>query len=95
MLPHKELRFIIYTLPLLNTVAAVSFVGLWNRVCSPLQKFLTRMCLVGIVVATIFTTVNLTMISRLNYPGGEASPPSPADPHALPPCHTHAHTSSS
>jgi len=72
LLPHKELRFIIYTLPLLNTAAAVAFVGLWNRVCSPLQKLATRVCLVGIVVVTIFTTVNLTMISRLNYPGGEA-----------------------
>jgi len=71
-LPHKELRFVWYTIPLINVVAAVGL----NRILNNKTKsFGNRMAyllallgLLGSMLATWF----LLGISSMNYPGGFA-----------------------
>ncbi|KAG1670071.1 Dol-P-Man:Man(7)GlcNAc(2)-PP-Dol alpha-1,6-mannosyltransferase [Nymphon striatum] len=69
-LPHKELRFIIYTIPMLNLVAAAACNYLWqNRN----KTFLRKVIAIGAachLLLNISTTVLLLYISHWNYPGG-------------------------
>ncbi|XP_075553270.1 alg12 alpha-1,6-mannosyltransferase isoform X2 [Dermacentor variabilis] len=71
-LPHKELRFIIYILPLLNVAAARACLYFWN---SRLKSSWHVVCTLGIcfhLVANLFATGLLLYISSHNYPGGYA-----------------------
>ncbi len=70
LLAHKELRFIIYVIPLLSVVAAKGTSVLWNlrRGKSQLGKLTIAAVLGGnLVLSSVFLH-----ISVLNYPGGEA-----------------------
>jgi alpha-1,6-mannosyltransferase len=70
LLPHKELRFIIYTLPLFNVVAALGISNIWkNRHKLPFYVPLVAVCflLLSFGLAQCFFS-----ISRHNYPGGQA-----------------------
>jgi alpha-1,6-mannosyltransferase len=70
LLPHKELRFIVYTIPLFNVVAALAYSNIWkNRRKLPVFVRLGAVCslLVSFGVALCFLSV-----SRHNYPGGHA-----------------------
>ena len=42
ILPHKELRFIIYSIPLLNTAAAMTAAELWRQRTSSLFQKLNK-----------------------------------------------------
>ena len=72
-LPHKELRFIIYVIPLLNVLVAV--------VCDKFWSFVRKNCIwkkclalipIGHLVLNITYTILMLKVSHLNYPGGEA-----------------------
>ncbi|KAK2183111.1 hypothetical protein NP493_323g04019 [Ridgeia piscesae] len=71
-LPHKELRFIIYIFPVLNTAAAVVCSRMWML----RRKSRFRECLALIAVGHLFVnfaiTGGLLYVSKHNYPGGDA-----------------------
>lgn len=72
VLPHKELRFIIYVIPVLNVAAACAINKLMNnrhksKILS-LVALTTVLHLLGNIIATCF----FLYISHHNYPGGVA-----------------------
>ncbi|PVU96920.1 hypothetical protein BB559_002202 [Furculomyces boomerangus] len=69
-LPHKEWRFIIYSIPVFNICAAYGAQKL--RQFSSFLKFVSRAFVIMTIVLNIVATISLTFISILNYPGGEA-----------------------
>ncbi|XP_076456670.1 dol-P-Man:Man(7)GlcNAc(2)-PP-Dol alpha-1,6-mannosyltransferase-like [Babylonia areolata] len=71
-LPHKELRFIVYTFPILNTAAAFAAAEIWRTRGKSLLRGLMAAALVGVLVVNVMGTSVLLSISRLNYPGGQS-----------------------
>ena len=75
-LPHKELRFVIYVIPVLNVPAAVACAKLWsfinpNSRYSLLKKFLAMLPVGHLLLNGVYTLLMLK-VSHHNYPGGEA-----------------------
>ncbi|KAK7005029.1 dol-P-Man:Man(7)GlcNAc(2)-PP-Dol alpha-1 6-mannosyltransferase [Biomphalaria glabrata] len=71
-LPHKELRFIIYTFPVFNTVAACALSTLvHNKDKSALRK-LVALGAIGLLLLNTATTLGFLLIAHHNYPGGAA-----------------------
>ncbi|XP_057290688.1 dol-P-Man:Man(7)GlcNAc(2)-PP-Dol alpha-1,6-mannosyltransferase-like [Hydractinia symbiolongicarpus] len=73
ILPHKELRFIIYVFPVLNIAASIGI----TRSLHAFKSYdkltrLFKLFAVGAVFASLCTTSLLSAISSRNYPGGEA-----------------------
>lgn len=72
LLPHKELRFIMYIFPILNAAAAKACHFFWvGREKSGSRQLVAIGCALHLVVNAAFTTLLLT-ISANNYPGGIA-----------------------
>ncbi|XP_045121143.1 dol-P-Man:Man(7)GlcNAc(2)-PP-Dol alpha-1,6-mannosyltransferase-like isoform X4 [Portunus trituberculatus] len=72
LLPHKELRFIMYIFPILNAAAAKACHFFWmGREKSGSRQLVAIGCVIHLVVNSAFTTLLLT-ISANNYPGGTA-----------------------
>ncbi|KAL0145601.1 dolichyl-P-Man:Man(7)GlcNAc(2)-PP-dolichyl-alpha-1,6-mannosyltransferase-like protein [Mucor lusitanicus] len=72
LLPHKEWRFIIYTIPVFTAAAATC---ISRSIHAASRSWLHRIALVAMLAgAAASFAIALTMfhISRLNYPGGEA-----------------------
>lgn len=72
LLPHKELRFIIYALPLLNVAAASACQHIWRH-CRR-NAWWTALCcgaVMHLLVNCTLTALLLT-VSAANYPGGAA-----------------------
>lgn len=71
-LPHKELRFIFYALPILNLASAI-FVA---RILQNFQKSFTykviSVGIAGMILVTALYSMGLLYISSYNYPGGYA-----------------------
>ncbi|KAL2041344.1 hypothetical protein N7G274_005726 [Stereocaulon virgatum] len=70
--PHKEWRFIIYTIPPINAIAAAGASWIWTRRA---KSFAYRVLSLALVVSTLgaFAASGLSLaVSRLNYPGAEA-----------------------
>ncbi|CAE6427180.1 unnamed protein product [Rhizoctonia solani] len=70
-LGHKEWRFVVYVVPMINVAAAVGAKRLLTFPTSRL-RVLGRLVVLGLVGCNIAATLFLTAISRANYPGGEA-----------------------
>ena len=66
LLPHKELRFIIYTFPVLNTAAAATAARFWLNCSKSFFSGSISLALLGHLV------IYLLYVSSLNYLGGEA-----------------------
>ncbi|KDO18106.1 hypothetical protein SPRG_16521 [Saprolegnia parasitica CBS 223.65] len=69
ILPHKELRFILNAVPMLNLASAVGVAKLWrgrHKTAWPL------LCVVLSLAITALCSVVFTLASHANYPGGVA-----------------------
>lgn len=71
-LPHKEWRFIIYTVPVFATAAAASVSSIMT---AAKRSVLYRVALIATILGALGSfamAIIMFQISRLNYPGGEA-----------------------
>jgi alpha-1,6-mannosyltransferase len=72
ILPHKEWRFIIYTIPAFTAVAAGGASWIWTRRA---KTAMYRLLSLGLIISTVVSfgiSLASLYISSLNYPGGEA-----------------------
>lgn len=70
--PHKEARFIIYTVPPLTAVASLSASYIWTRRSKNRLYSLGSLLLVASIAGSFIASTSMLLISSLNYPGGEA-----------------------
>ncbi|KAJ1372680.1 hypothetical protein KIN20_034889 [Parelaphostrongylus tenuis] len=71
-LPHKELRFIIYSFPLLNVSAAVFCSRMYINRHKSLTRFALYIACCLHIVANIIATAVFLYAGARNYPGGDA-----------------------
>eukprot|EP00189_Rhodosorus_marinus_P009456 CAMPEP_0184738304 /NCGR_PEP_ID=MMETSP0315-20130426/988_1 /TAXON_ID=101924 /ORGANISM="Rhodosorus marinus, Strain UTEX LB 2760" /LENGTH=484 /DNA_ID=CAMNT_0027205959 /DNA_START=27 /DNA_END=1481 /DNA_ORIENTATION=+ len=71
-LPHKELRFIFYALPVLSLCAGVGLSSLFKNRSKSKLRYLAFLCGCGFLLASLLVTTFALHASRLNYPGGHA-----------------------
>lgn len=72
LLPHKELRFVIYTLPLFNALAARGYADLHlNKGKHTTVKGWIHVGALLLLLANYFLSIVFLMASSVNYPGGE------------------------
>ncbi|KAK7490863.1 hypothetical protein BaRGS_00017919 [Batillaria attramentaria] len=71
-LPHKELRFIIYALPVFNTAAACGAANIWRKRAKSLVRMLLAWGLIGLLFVNTVASGIFLYVSHLNYPGGDA-----------------------
>jgi alpha-1,6-mannosyltransferase len=71
-LPHKEWRFIIYTIPGLTGVAAAGASWIWTRRAKSVVYAFLSLTLAASVLVSFAASTALLAISSLNYPGGAA-----------------------
>ena len=69
LLPHKELRFILIIVPVINACAAVGFARVWSHCAQSFWRVLVVVCY---GIATLLLTAAFLIPSIYNYPGGYA-----------------------
>ncbi|KAI8902800.1 Alg9-like mannosyltransferase family-domain-containing protein [Globomyces pollinis-pini] len=71
---HKEWRFIMYLVPIMNLAAAIGIVALLNRVKRYYSLIYpsTRLIVTIMPLLALFLSLNMLYISHFNYPGGNA-----------------------
>ncbi|KAK3618407.1 Dol-P-Man:Man(7)GlcNAc(2)-PP-Dol alpha-1,6-mannosyltransferase [Elasticomyces elasticus] len=72
LLPHKEWRFIIYSVPAFTAVASASAGWVWTRRNKSMMYQALALSLVLSTIASCAVSMALLYISSLNYPGGQA-----------------------
>jgi len=72
LLPHKEWRFIIYSIPAFTAVASAGAAWIWTRRSKSLLYTALSWALVLSTLASFAASSGLLYISSLNYPGGQA-----------------------
>ncbi|KZO90713.1 glycosyltransferase family 22 protein [Calocera viscosa TUFC12733] len=72
LLGHKEWRFIVYAVPVLNIAAARGAQLLMRSARAGILSAIARLAVVGLVLGSILATMLLTYLSSVNYPGGSA-----------------------
>ncbi|GAB7364104.1 hypothetical protein MBLNU230_g4656t1 [Neophaeotheca triangularis] len=72
LLPHKEWRFIIYSVPAFTAVASGGAGWIWTRRAKSLTYRLLSLIMLAATAASFVASLGLLYISSLNYPGGEA-----------------------
>ncbi|KAK3745560.1 hypothetical protein RRG08_040235 [Elysia crispata] len=72
LLPHKELRFIIYTFPVFNTVAACALAMLWQSKEKSLLRKLLALGSSCLILGNVIITSGFLYVAHNNYPGGGA-----------------------
>ncbi|KAI9668873.1 MAG: dolichyl-P-Man:Man(7)GlcNAc(2)-PP-dolichol alpha-1,6-mannosyltransferase [Alyxoria varia] len=72
ILPHKEWRFIVYIIPPLTAVSASGAAWIWNRRAKSLFYSCLNLVLVTSVMGTFISSLAMSAISSLNYPGAHA-----------------------
>ncbi|XP_026817640.1 probable Dol-P-Man:Man(7)GlcNAc(2)-PP-Dol alpha-1,6-mannosyltransferase [Rhopalosiphum maidis] len=74
ILPHKELRFIIYVFPVLNVSTATFCNKIWQTRFKPkgFKNILALIFCTGHIIGNLVFTVFLMSASNKNYPGGHA-----------------------
>ncbi|PGH27349.1 hypothetical protein AJ80_01061 [Polytolypa hystricis UAMH7299] len=84
LLPHKEWRFVLYTIPSLTATSALGASYIWTRRSKSLLYRISSFALVLSTLAScLISTCILLPVSMANYPGA----------HALNALHAHAHDS--
>lgn len=70
--PHKEWRFIVYTIPIFNAVAGNGLNHLWNKRSKLIaHQLLFFLMIISTGVAFVLSTF-MSYASSFNYPGGQA-----------------------
>ncbi|XP_057865499.2 dol-P-Man:Man(7)GlcNAc(2)-PP-Dol alpha-1,6-mannosyltransferase isoform X2 [Cryptomeria japonica] len=70
-LPHKELRFIISAIPMLNLSAAVAATRIWNNRRKSFWKW-AYIAMIGSLLASLGFSITMSVASYANYPAGYA-----------------------
>lgn len=71
--PHKEWRFIVYTIPPLTAASALGASYIWtHRAKSLLYRLLSLLSVLSTLAAFLFSTFVLLPASSANYPGAHA-----------------------
>ncbi|KAI3413689.1 hypothetical protein GPALN_011173 [Globodera pallida] len=72
LLPHKELRFVLYAVPLFNTAAAVFCAWIWKKARSSWVLRVIAFLVVMHLAINAILTASFVYASAQNYPGGLA-----------------------
>lgn len=71
--PHKEWRFIVYTIPPLTAASALGASYIWtHRTKSLLYRFLSLLSILSVLASFLLSTFVLLPASSANYPGAHA-----------------------
>lgn len=71
-LGHKEIRFIIYAVPVFNIVAAFGLAKISEKLGSLKLNFVKYTAVSAVIGVNLLATLFFTSASHSNYPGGEA-----------------------
>jgi len=71
-LPHKELRFVIYSVPLWNLISAVGLVRLYHNFNKGRLYQLAAIGAVGLLFLSVVASSGFLYVSANNYPAGHA-----------------------
>ena len=72
LLPHKEWRFIIYSIPAFTAVASAGASWIWTRRSKTLLYQVLSLVLIQTTLMSFIASFGLLYVSSLNYPGGAA-----------------------
>ena len=70
--PHKEWRFVIYTIPPFLAVASAGASWVWTRRAKSFVYRVLSLALIASTLASFLASFGMLAVSRLNYPGAEA-----------------------